>query len=250
MEILFHGKVAKDLNCEEYNEDAYAFSSKLARLAVSDGASDSFDSKTFAELIVNLFIQNSNITKDWLQVLINDYNNNDNYLDLSWSKQAAFERGSFASLLGVSINKEEEIINIVAVGDSLAILLDQNKYIKSYPYTKSEDFNQRPELFSTLFQHNNFALTEDFSITHNVTWAFSEYLNPLLLCMTDAFGQWVLKNEENNTSLLEIISNIRSIEKLQEVVQMARNSKDIKLDDVTFIIIDLKKKVESGLSIT
>ena len=250
MEILFHGKVAKDINCEEYNEDAYAFSCEHSLIAVSDGATDSYDSKTLAELVANQFIQNPNITKDWIQILLEKYNTHHDYSSLSWSKQAAFERGSFASLLGASINYEEKTINVISVGDSLAILLDQNNYIKSYPYTTSEEFNQRPELFSSLFHHNNFTILDDFHSTHNTTWIFSEYLNPLLLCMTDAFGQWILKNEENNTSVLDIVCNIRTIEQLQDLVMNARADKDMKIDDVTLILIDLNEKVERGLSIS
>jgi len=250
MNLLFHGKVPKVFDCDEFNEDAYAFSLDLGRVAVSDGATDSYDSKTWAELIVKQFVNNPEVTNDWTSLLLEKYNLEHDHASMSWSKQAAFERGSFASLIGVENCPQHETVDVLAIGDSLAVLLDQTKFVASYPYSLSEEFNQRPELFSTLPRHNHFLDSDCFYSTHHKTWSISDCTRPLLLCMTDALGQWALKNEESCTPVWEKLYNIRSLDQLKELVAQERASKNMRLDDVTFILIDLTGEDDNGLSNT
>lgn len=248
MNLLFHGKVPKVFDYDEFNEDAYAFSLDNGRVAVSDGATDSFNSKALAELIANEFVNDPVITNDWLSVLLEKYNSLHDYESMSWSKQAAFERGSFASLIGVENFPHNGTVDVLAVGDSLAVLLDQTKFISSFPYTFSEEFNQRPELLSTISIHNHFLNSDCFYSTHHKTWSISDCTRPLLLCMTDALGQWALENEENSTPVWDKLYNIRSINQLKELVSQERSKKNMRLDDVTFILIDLTVEDICGLS--
>lgn len=250
MRVLFCGKVAKVFEDEEYNEDAYAISQDSSIVAISDGATDSFDSRAFANIIVNQFIFDSNINQECISLIVNKYNSQQNYENLSWSKQAAFERGSFASLLGVTIDQENSTVEIIAVGDTLAILLDGDKIINSFPYKSSQEFDQRPELLSTIPQHNQFVNSEYFNSLHKTNWNFSKSSNPLLLCMTDALGQWVLREEEKAMPVYEKLCSIRTIEQLQELVTQARVSREMRIDDVTFVLIELSKKDEFGISIS
>lgn len=248
MNLLFHGKVPKVFDSEEFNEDAYALSLDSGRIAVSDGATNSYDSRTWAELIVNQFVSDPAVTNDWINLLLEKYNLQHDYISMSWSQQAAFEKGSFASLIGVENYPHHQTVDVLAVGDSLAVLLDQTKFIDSFPYVLSEEFNQRPELLSTLDAHNSFLNSHCFYSKHHKTWSISDYSRPLLLCMTDALGQWALSNKENGTPVWEKLCGIRSRDQLQELVTQERASKNMKLDDVTFILVDLTREDDGGLS--
>src|SRR5450759_3406612 len=83
------------------NEDRLCVSTDKMSCAVSDGASISFDSGPWAEVLCRKFIENSDITPEWLVSAINEYQLAYDRDVLSWSHQAAFDRGSFATLLGV-----------------------------------------------------------------------------------------------------------------------------------------------------
>ena len=248
MNVLFNGKVPKVFDSEEFNEDAYALSMDSERVAVSDGATNSYDSKTWAELIVNQFVSDPAVTNNWINLLLENYNLQHDYTSMSWSQQAAFEKGSFASLIGVENFPRLETVDVLAIGDSLAVLLDQTKFIDSFPYSFSEEFDQRPELLSTLSIHNSFLNSDSFYSEHLKTWSISDYTRPLLLCMTDALGQWALRNEERGTPVWEKLYGIRSLDQLKALVVQERASRDMKLDDVTFILIDLTREDDCGLS--
>lgn len=239
MKILFHGKVPKD--SEAFNEDAYSLSSEL--VAVSDGATNSYNSKAWAKLIVNRFIRNPKVNTEWVNSIIDKFNSLNNNANMSWSQLAAFEKGSFASLLGVEHHFEDKTVNVLAIGDSFAILLDGTKFIDSFPYSSSEEFNQRPELLSTISDHNKFIDSDTFHSTHSKSWSISNYSRPLLLCMTDALGQWAMSKLEDNSPEWEQLCNIESLEQLQKLVTQERLSKKMKLDDVTFVLIDLIQNV-------
>jgi hypothetical protein len=237
MNILFHGTVGKDSENISYNEDAYEFSIEENRIAISDGATNSFDSKSWANIIVNKFVSNPKLNKSWIIEAIREYNLLHNYSALSWSKQAAFERGSFASLIGIELLENQLIVT--SFGDSIAILLDGDRYIDSFPYIISEDFNKDPELLASFLKYNTF-FEKDIDLSkYQKNWYTSNYTKPILVCMTDAFGQWALKNEEKNVSKWDLICNIKTQEQLLTLVENERLSKEMKLDDTTLLIIDL-----------
>ena len=48
MKVIFHGTIPKDQNFASSNEDAYTFFDSKGILALSDGASESYDSKQWA----------------------------------------------------------------------------------------------------------------------------------------------------------------------------------------------------------
>lgn len=237
MNILFHGTIAKDNENITYNEDAYAFLLEKKRIAISDGATNSFDSKSWANIIVNKFVCNPKLNKNWIIEAIREYNLLHDYSTLSWSKQAAFERGSFTSLIGIEVIEKQLIVT--SFGDSIAILLDGNKYMDSFPYIISEDFNKRPELIATLLKYDTF-FEKDIDLSkYQKNWCLNNYHKPVLICMTDAFGQWALKNKERGDDKWDVICNIKTQEELVNLVEDERLSKNMKLDDTTLIIIDL-----------
>lgn len=237
MDILFHGTIAKDNENLSHNEDAYEFSLKDKRIAISDGATNSFDSKNWANIIVKKFVCNPKLNKSWIIDAIREYNLLHDYSTLSWSKQAAFERGSFASLIGVELLEEQ--LTVTSFGDSIAILLDGDKFIDSFPYIISEDFNKHPELIATFFKYNTF-FEKDIDLSkYQKNWCINNFDKPILICMTDAFGQWALRNKEKDSDKWDVICNIRTQEDLAILVENERLSKDMKIDDTTLIIVDL-----------
>lgn len=193
MRVIFCGQVTKDPSYPEANEDAYAIVRNTGRVAISDGASESFDSKTWAKLLVDAFTKSPELNHSWLSTVVRQYNESYDLSKLSWSKYAAFERGSFATLLGIEKFSEQSVIRVQSVGDSLAVLLSGSKVVCSFPYKKASQFQCRPDLFSTSALHNGFFYEADFFSRHFKTWDLRKLEDPFLLCMTDALGEWALK---------------------------------------------------------
>lgn len=239
MKVRYAGTAPKDFNFPESNEDTYALDKQTHRFALSDGASESFDSKSWAKLLVNKFIHDPAIHENWLTNEIQQYTALHDLPNMSWSKHASFERGSFATLIGVEAFHNHQTVDVLCIGDSLAVFVDELSYVDSFSYTQAMDFKQRPELLSTLASHNEFLYTADFFTTHHKTWSFSGKTSPKLLCMTDALGEWALRCAEAGDPKWEFLCSISSDVELAQFIKGARDQKLMRIDDSTLIHVDL-----------
>jgi serine/threonine protein phosphatase PrpC len=237
--IRFKASLPKDMAAPELNEDAYAPDRKgvVSKIAISDGASESYNSQLWANLLVKQFVLDAAINPAVIDYLIGEYNGQHNYAVMSWSQQSAYERGSFASLVGVEYSAEHNELDLIAVGDSLAVLLDNDAAVLTYPYHESSQFDQRPTLISTIKQHNRFIDESDFITSHSKTIALTQYNNPVLLLMTDALGQWALRNQEQGTPVWELLCNIKKPQ-LKKLVIEERQQKRMRTDDVTLLVVE------------
>lgn len=235
MKIEFKGKIAKDFAYIRDNEDALCCSPTRGIAVISDGASESFDPKLWSSILVSRYRMNQDINIRWLESTIKSYNKKTNVKELNWSRQAAYKRGSFASLLGVTEDSAKKLLSVIAIGDSLAVLLNNNQVVETFPYKTSTEFNQHPELVSTIFYNNSFILEDNFFEKHRVTWSIKE--NTVILLMTDALGAWSIRKAEENTEVWTTLSNVKNLKDLQEIVLRERQEKSMKVDDSTLIIL-------------
>lgn len=235
MIILFKGSIPKDLAYKSENEDAYSYSSTRGIAVVSDGASESFDARSWARLLVKRYIRNQDINPSWLATACNTYIKGINYDELSWSKQASYLRGSFATLLSAVEKTDSRSMDILAVGDSIAVLIENGKFVDSFPVKRSSDFNVRPALISTIDRHNSFLADGDTLERYKVNWQVDSA--NLVLLMTDALGAWCLRKEEEGAPQWDVISHIRHLSELRSIVTRERNSKSMRIDDTTLMVL-------------
>lgn len=241
MWISFAGSIAKTPDEPDTNEDCFIVNEEKQRIVVCDGASESFDSKTWAQLLAQKFSDDPAINPDWVEEAVSTYNASYDANTLSWSKQAAFERGSFTTLLGVEINKVRECIEIFAIGDSVAILVEGDSVAASWPYSKPEQFDERPSLLSTAPHLNGFVSEEGFYTQRQVSWDIKRCVNPILLCMTDALGQWVLRMIQEQNEAWKQLLIMDTVEQLSSLVLSQRAAKKMRTDDSTLVIIRFDK---------
>jgi len=215
---------------EDYrNEDAFAVSDRRGVSALSDGASVSFDSATWATILVRRYARNQRVDRKWLNGAIAEFAKRYDREKLPWMQQASFDRGSFASLLGVR-HVGSGTVQVFAIGDSLAVLCDGDEILRSVPYTTAAEFEQRPQLLSTNAVDNNFV--EDIE---TVPFRLREYDNPALLCMTDALGQWVLAQRHDEPSPIARLRGIKSKHAFKRFVVEERQAGRLRRDDTTLL---------------
>ncbi|MGV8991270.1 MAG: hypothetical protein ACOH1Q_07685 [Thiobacillus sp.] len=241
MKVLFAGQVPKDLSFPDANEDAFVLAADVDRVAVSDGASESFDSKTWARLLTSRFVQHPELDASWLTDAVSDYLVQFDPAQMSWSKQAAFVRGSFATLLGIEHFIEHGTVDVLGVGDSLAVLLDGGEFVDSFPYVHSEEFQQRPELFCTNATLNTLFSVPDFFPRHHKTWCITDKSAPLVLCMTDALGEWALRRAEEGESVWQMLVEIENVSELESLVLQERLSRSMRIDDTTLVRLSFQE---------
>lgn len=174
------------------NEDRFA-SSDLAHV-LSDGASISYDSALWAQIICTHYVQSPLVTLDWVSASIAEFNSHHDRATMPWHKEASFDRGSFASLLGITFS--DAAIQIDAIGDSIAALCDGTVCVDSFPYKAPEQFDQAPLLLSTDAAKNPFFSDGALSSDLVCRWPLGDLQSPRLLCMTDALGHWLLSSQD------------------------------------------------------
>ena len=230
--------VGKDLQRPDLNEDMFAISDTTTRVAIADGASKSYDSGKWARILADAFVLEPNVSPEWLQTLVDCYASKTDFDALPWSAQAAFERGSFSTLLGIELLTQERAARLLAVGDSIALHTRNRKVIASYPFDNSMSFRTRPELLSTQ-QGNNVFFTDIFIAHAWTTWPLiggdSVYL------MTDAVGEWVLRSVTGDK--LAQLDLITSGDDFTKLILWLRKVRGIRLDDSTFIRVSVEEPV-------
>lgn len=218
----------------DLNEDNWAANQELTCVAVSDGASESYDSNRWSEMLVKKYVDNPIFVPEWVHEAVAQYNSAVDFETLSWSQQMAFERGSYATLLALQLAENGEEVEILAIGDSLAIHCRDGALLKSYPFSSPEQFDARPQLLSTLSAGNGFLQVANFFHTRtSKTWRLMD--GDVIYLMTDAVGQWVLRSLPSTPSSLDELRDIDSFDSLVELVHRCRDEGQMKLDDSTLI---------------
>jgi hypothetical protein len=238
MRIWVSGQVPKDPLYRDAIEDSYDIRIADGRLALSDGASESFDSRTWARIVTSQFVEDPALNTSWLDNCIKKYAEHFDVKALSWSKQASFNRGSYATLLGIEIFPEKRAMDVMAVGDTICALIENESLIVTFPYTGHEQFQQRPEIVSTLSSNNLFISDADFYLKHCRTFPVRPHSKTALLCMTDALGEWALRSHADGAPQWSLLLSISSPSELEELVTTERAAKRMRIDDVTLMHID------------
>lgn len=227
---LYRWTVAKQQSEPELNEDASAVSRLRRTYVLSDGASESFSSRRWAKILVAKYLRKPSIDANWLRQASASYELAFDREKMSWSAQASYDRGSFATLLGLVFDDDHAGLNIVGVGDSLAVLDDGEELCASFPYIKAEQFKANPLLLSTIQDRNTHLLAE----LPKTYWRLDRNPKARVFCMTDALGAWLLANSEER---LPILRALESREEFVDMVETARAMGEMRRDDSTLLAL-------------
>ena len=231
--LCFEASIPK-LQCDaSANEDVFRCNGteRFTRIAVSDGASESYDSRTFARCLCDAWIATARRT--WpLKRALRAYNTFYQGRTMGWADIGAFERGSFATFLGVDI--EEDTMHIYAVGDTLSAYHGSTQHA-SFPFVAAEEFNNRPTIFSTLRRANQFYLPIELRARRH-----TQRVRPgdKVLLLTDAIGAWFLGQEQRDEAR-GMLESFSAVEEFQLWVDQERSQKRMRDDDTTLIHLEV-----------
>jgi len=221
---------------DQHNEDSFHRSTRGV-YALSDGASVSFDSASWARILVRRYARNPEFTREWLSAAIAEFRKLYDRESLPWMQQASFDKGSFASLLGVRIAEGGMAIQVLSVGDSLAVLCDGDCIKATFPLTAASEFTRSPQLICTNPTENAFLDEVDLSYDLVADWTFRGLERPALLCMTDALGHWLLSQRDRDLSPVSVLRKVRTPGAFARFVQEERAAGRLKRDDTTLIAL-------------
>ena len=241
IDIKIIGQVPKDDLAPDSNEDSFDFSEQKGIVVISDGASESYDSKTLSKLICSHYLDKQTINQEWIQNLLDAFSAQIDIESLSWSKKAAYKRGSYATLLALKNNSRHNRIILKGIGDSFAVLLDEEEIIETFPYKTSSQFHRHPELISSVYFHNTFITQSNLKKKYKDGWDLESLDHPVILCMTDSLGEWMLRNYENKNPKWAELLELNDESALKDLVRREWDLKEMRKDDITLIRIVFKR---------
>jgi hypothetical protein len=218
------------------NEDQFCRSGKGV-YALSDGASVSFDSASWARILVRRYTRKPEFTSEWLSAAIAEFRKLYDRDSLPWMQQASFDKGSFASLLGIRVVDQGRLIQVLSIGDSLAVLCDGDCIKATFPFSAASAFNRSPQLLCTNPAENVFLNGADGGGDRVADWTFRGLEQPALLCMTDALGHWLLSHRNRNPSPISVLRKLRTPKAFARFVQEERTMARMKRDDTTLVAL-------------
>ena len=221
---------------DKHNEDRFHRSAKGV-YALSDGASVSFDSASWAGILVRRYAKNPEFTREWLSAAIAEFGKLYDRDSLPWMKQASFDKGSFASLLGVRVVDEGRLIQVFSIGDSIAVLCDGDRIKSTFPLSAASEFTRSPQLLCTNPAQNVFLDKLDVGYDLVADWSFRGLERPALLCMTDALGHWLLSRRDHEPSPISVLRKVRTANAFARFVHEERAAGRLKRDDTTLIAL-------------
>ena len=246
MRLAFEASCPKDESEPEANEDRVAFAPDGSRLALSDGASDSYDSKGWASLLSERFVREPAFDARWLDAAVLRYAEARDFEELSWSKRLAFDRGSFATLLGVEHNADRAEVEALAIGDTVALLADGERFVGAWPFSDPELFGRRPTLLSTSRAHNAFVEELGFYARSVGTFGLGALSQPRVLCMTDALAKWALEGVRDGAPAIAELLGLATPGDLRALVARERAAGRMDVDDSTLAVLAFDQPEESG----
>lgn len=220
----------------QQNEDSFCRTVKGIH-ALSDGASVSFDSASWARILVRRYTRDPEFTREWLSAAIAEFRKLYDRDRLPWMQQASFDKGSFASLLGVRIADGGRAIQVLSVGDSLAVLCDGDHIKATFPLSTAAEFSGSPQLICTNPTQNRFLDKLDLEYDLVADWTFRGLEQPALLCMTDALGHWLLSQRDRNSSPISVLRKVKTPGAFARFVHEERAAGRMKRDDTTLIAL-------------
>jgi hypothetical protein len=218
-------------------EDRFAVSEPEAngvlRAAVSDGASDSFLSEMWAELLVETYCRASETPGDvlpsldaarkaWQQAAHRD--------PLPWYAEAKRLRGSAATLFGITLYPGGKW-EAVAAGDSCLFVVRANRKIVAFPYERAEDMDSMPLLLRT---HGSTSTNATLPTCHGNAEEGDD-----IFLMTDALAAWFLHEEAQGREpwrwLTDIAGTEQPLTSFKERISELRKARRLRDDDVTLL---------------
>lgn len=230
---------------EEY-EDSFDYSVKSGVAAVSDGASNNFESRLWASLLTHAFVHRppAEFTPpkvlDWVDSVAAEWSGSMPWQDLTVFEEAKATLGSAATLVGLKfesppLRKTEGTWQCLALGDSCLFQITRGQLVKSLPIAKSADFDIHPPLLST--RPENSKLITDRLITERGGWRAGD----TFYLLTDAIAYWFLLEFEQGGSPWETLSSLDE-QSFASFVDDKRARKLMRNDDVTVVTLSVRAR--------
>jgi hypothetical protein len=226
-------------------EDVVAINSRRRRFAIADGATEAFDSKTWAKLLVTRWVRVDPpaLSIDDFQPLAHELGVwlHERWMrkSLPWYAEEKARSGSFAAFLGVQFYTAPTSFSwkAIALGDCCLIQERENKICTAFPITDSGKFGSNPILIPSLTSLQSEAFA-NVGVVEGTGKEGDEFF-----LLSDAIAAWYLRADEDSYAEKISLRSLLSSQKHDDItllIQTLRSQRRIRNDDVTIVRIAIQ----------
>ena len=224
-------------------EDVIAVNTETNRFAVSDGATEAFDARNWAERLAQNWVKRqSTLTpeefRNWVAGEGRELHDSWSHLTLSWYSEEKARTGSFAAFVGVELDLKPEspAWRAIALGDACLLHCRKGTLLKSLPVARFECFHAAPILVASD------ASLHESSMQTIVTDSGTCEDDDAMLLMSDAAAAWFLQRlESNDSSVVDLLRSSRT-EDLNRFFDEERLAGRIRNDDIAILRIEIRQR--------
>jgi hypothetical protein len=219
------------------SEDALAVCRRANRYALSDGAGACYDGRSWARILCRNYIRDPTVCPDWLDAARQRLHAIASPPPEDWLGVIAFQKGSFATLLGFTIFPDR--IAGLALGDTV-LFVEREGQIDTFPQMSAEDFHLNPVLLSSHRETGAFPDTDEAFGASRFTMPApdSGWAGTRLLAMTDALAAWVLAEPQVAAGRLGCLREIASHDGFAALVGGEITAGRMRRDDATLLVLE------------
>jgi hypothetical protein len=234
-------------------EDAIGLRVDSGRVCVADGATEAFDSRTWARLLTKHWVRSAGLTtademEPWWAALGHRLDRRWARRTLPWYAAEKAAGGAFAAFVGIALRDSADgcvAWEGVALGDACLVHRNATDIVSSMPIGAAEDFGFRPRLVPS-------AMAGQAGLSAEVTRLEGEARSgDSLLLLTDAIAAWYLTHFR---SAPELISEFeRSVvsgdaEEQRAFVAAERDARRLRNDDVAAVLLRVGSPVHGAVA--
>lgn len=234
--------------CEDDSRVVYPagkYGLNTARIAVSDGASESAFAKSWAEILTEAFVRkppdlsdlSGSTLEEWLTPSQQEWDKKVPWDRIPWHGEAKARAGALATLLGLTVGPDKSghmFWQAIAVGDSCLFVIRNDELVVSFPLEDAAQFNNTPGLICSN-PANNRELFEQVRLGEGKFEA-----GDLFIIASDALACWILECSKSENRPWDTLRDLGSKESWLGWVQAHRRDRSLKNDDTTLIIVEVR----------
>lgn len=211
--------------------------------AVADGATEAYDSRSWARLFVRSWVCIDPPAFEMLdfEPLLRDLgrrlHRKWSHRKLPWYAEEKSQGGSFLAFVGLQFRHVDDSLQwrAIALGDCCLIHRNGSLICETFPLTRSEDFGSNPILLPSIESKQRQALDQVRHVAGNATSGQD------FLLLSDAAGAWFLKQceegENEATRLFDSLTEADDTEGLASFFEALRSQDKIRNDDIAVVRI-------------
>lgn len=225
-------------------EDAVSVNIERGRFSLADGATEAFDSRTWALRLAASWTQGEQAPSTpeefrlWVAEEGRALHDSWNGLKLSWYAEEKARGGSFAAFVGVELDFHESTPRwrAIALGDACFLHCRRGQILRSLPLSDSRSFTAAPYLVPSR------ASMQDEVASRVTVDSGNAERGDVLWLLSDAASAWYLmlwETEDERRARFDLLMRAGEDEELARLFEQERVAGRIKDDDVAAIRVEL-----------